>query len=83
MESSKRLGEILCERGKLDATNLERALRIQEADKQARLDDILIKAGMVSERDVIDALSTHLDVPVALMADYPELPVLEERVAVK
>ncbi|MEO5606401.1 MAG: type II secretion system ATPase GspE, partial [Polaromonas sp.] len=41
------------------------------------------KAGMVSERDVIDALSTHLDVPVALMADYPELPVLEERVAVK
>ena len=83
MESSKRLGEILCERGKLDATNLDRALRIQEADKQARLDDILVKAGMVSERDVVDALSTHLDVPIALMADYPELPVLEERVAVK
>lgn len=83
MVLSKRLGEILCERGKLDVANLERALRIQEADKQARLDDILVKAGMVSERDVVEALSTHLDVPVALMADYPELPVLEERVAVK
>ncbi|MGV8803673.1 MAG: type II secretion system ATPase GspE [Polaromonas sp.] len=83
MVLSKRLGEILCERGKLDAASLERALRIQEADKQARLDDILVKSGMVSERDVVDALSTHLDVPVALMADYPELPVLEERVAVK
>ena len=83
MESSKHLGEILMACGKLDAASLERALRIQESDKQARLDDILVKAGMVSERDVVEALSTHLDVPVASMADYPELPVLEERVAVK
>ncbi len=38
---------------------------------------------MVSERDVVDALSSHLDLPVVSMADYPELPVLEERVTVR
>ena len=80
---SKRLGEILIERGKLDAANFDRALRIHESDKRARIGDILVKAGMVSERDVVDALSSHLDLPVVAMADYPELPVLEERVTVR
>ncbi|GBU15341.1 type II secretion system protein E [Polaromonas sp.] len=83
MESSKHLGEILMARGKLDAASFERALRLQEADQQERIGSILIKAGMVAERDVIDALSTQLNLPVVALADYPELPVLEERVAVR
>lgn len=70
-------------RGKLDAANFERALRVQEADQRERIGDILIKAGMVAERDVVDALSTQLDLPVVALAEYPELPVLEERVAVR
>ena len=78
-----RLGEILIQRGKLDAANLERALRVQEADRGERIGAILIRAGMTSERDVVEALSTQLDLPVAQAVDYPELPVLEESVAVR
>ena len=82
-ELVKHLGEILIERGKLDAANFERALRIYEADKREHIGDILVRAGMVAERDVVDALSAQLDLPVVAMTDYPELPVLEERVTVR
>jgi len=78
-----RLGEILLERGKLDVANLERALRVQEVDKQERLGAILIRSGMTAERDVVEALSTQLNLPIVTAAEYPELSVLEERVAVR
>lgn len=77
---SKRLGEILVERGKLDAANLERALRLQEGEGGERLGALLIRAGFASERDVTDALAEQLQLSVVAASDYPELPVLEERV---
>ncbi len=80
---TKRLGEILIERGKLDAASLERALRIQEADKQERIGAVLIRTGMTAEREVVEALSVQLNLPVVAAAEYPELPVMEERVAVR
>lgn len=80
---SKRLGEILIERGKLDVANLERAQRMLGSDTQSRIGDILVKAGMVSERDMVDALAFDLQLPVVAFAEYPELPVLEERVSVR
>ena len=83
IDLSKRLGEILIERGKLDAANLERAQRLHASEAHSRMGDILVKAGMVSERDMIDALAADLDLPVVSLADYPELPVLEERVTVR
>ncbi len=83
IELSKRLGEILIERGKLDAANLERAQRLHASEAHSRMGDILVKAGMVSERDMIDALAADLNLPVVSLADYPELPVLEERVTVR
>lgn len=78
-----RLGEILIERGKLDVTNLERALRLQEADKRERIGAVLTRSGMTAERDVIEALSSQLNVPMVAVSQYPELPVLEERVATR
>jgi general secretion pathway protein E len=80
---SKRLGEILIERGKMDSTNLERALRVQETDSTERIGSILIRTGIAAEHDVIDALSVQLDVPVVLACEYPELSVLEERIATR
>ena len=77
------MGEILIERGKLDAVNLERALRAQEVDQRERIGAILIRTGMTAERDVIEALSTQLGLPIVASGEYPELPVLEERVAVR
>ncbi|MCR4298763.1 MAG: type II secretion system ATPase GspE [Gallionella sp.] len=80
---SKRLGEILIERGKLDTASLERALRIQEAAKGERIGAILIRTGMAAERDVMEALSAQLGLPLASAADYPEFPLLEEQVAIR
>jgi general secretion pathway protein E len=79
----KRLGEILVERGKLDPANLERALKLQEGGANEKLGVILQRLGMVSGRDLADALADQLDVPIASAADFPELPLLEERLSAK
>ena len=73
----------MIERGKLDAASLERALRVQEADHGERIGAILIRAGMAAERDVMEALSSQFGLKLANLADYPEFPLLEERVAVR
>ena len=79
----KRLGEILIERGKLDPANLERALKLQEGESRERIGVILLRLGMVSGRDLADALADQLDFPVAQITDFPELPLLEERLSSK
>ncbi len=78
-----RLGEILIENGKLDGANLERALRVQEADKRERIGAVLTRTGMTAERDVIEALSGQLCMPIVGVSQYPEIPVLEERIATR
>ena len=80
---SKRLGEILIERGKLDPANLERALKLQEGQSHEKIGVILLRLGMVSGRDLADALADQLDLPLASPADFPELPLLEERLSSK
>ena len=77
---AKRLGEILIERGKLDAGSLERALRLQQ-DSGERLGALLVTLGLVAPRDVADALAEQLGLPLLDGAGYPELPILEERVS--
>jgi general secretion pathway protein E len=79
----KRLGEILIERGKLDPANLERALKLQEGESREKIGVILLRLGMVSGRDLADALADQLDLPVALASDFPELPLMEERLSSK
>jgi general secretion pathway protein E len=79
----KRIGEILIERGKLDPANLERALKLQEGESREKIGVILLRLGMVSGRDLADALADQLDLPLALAADYPELPLMEERLSSK
>jgi general secretion pathway protein E len=79
----KRLGEILVERGKLDPANLERALKLQEGESREKIGVILLRLGMVSGRDLADALADQLDLPLAQATDFPELPLLEERLSAK
>jgi general secretion pathway protein E len=79
----KRIGEILIERGKLDPANLERALKLQTGEAREKIGVILLRLGMVSGRDLADALSDQLDLPLALASDYPELPLMEERLSSK
>jgi general secretion pathway protein E len=78
----RRLGEILIARGKLDSQSLERALRLQEGEgPREKLGVILGRLGLVSARDLAEALSERLSIAVAAAAEYPELPILEEQVS--
>jgi len=71
------LGQLLVERGKLPPDALERALRLQ-AETCERLNVILGKLGLVSDRDMTDALAAWLDLPVIGRDALPDMPVLEE-----
>ena len=77
-----RLGEILIERGKLDAAGLDRALRIQQESGE-KLGVLLVTLGVVAQRDVSEALADQLGLPLVEAASYPELPILEERVSAR
>ncbi|MCC7328082.1 MAG: Flp pilus assembly complex ATPase component TadA, partial [Burkholderiales bacterium] len=78
----KRIGEILIERGKLDAATLERALRLQQ-ESEERLGALLVTLGVVAQRDVADALAQQLALPLVDASSYPEFPILEERVSTR
>src|SRR6266496_4173208 len=78
----KRLGEILIERGKLDAVGLERALRLQQESGE-RLGALLVTLGVCAQRDVTEALAAQLALPLVDAAGYPEFPILEERISAR
>ncbi len=78
----KRIGEILIERGKLDAPTLERALRLQQESGE-RLGALLVTLGVVAQRDVAEALAVQLDLPMVEAGRYPEFPILEEMVSTR
>jgi general secretion pathway protein E len=74
------LAASLIERGKLDAIGLDRATRLR-ADNDERLASILAKLGLVDERDMADAMAALLGLTVIAAADFPEEPVLGDRVS--
>jgi general secretion pathway protein E len=79
---SRGVAELLIQRGKLDPTGFERALRLQEETGE-RVHLLLTKLGQVSERDMADALSIQLKVPLAEPGDYPAAALLDDRLSVK
>jgi len=79
---SKAVGDLLIQRGKLDAPGLERALRLQ-SETGERVDLLLTKLGQVSERDMADALSTQLKLQIVENCDYPSEPVLPDHLSAK
>jgi general secretion pathway protein E len=79
---ARALGKLLIERGKLDSSGLDRALRLQ-GETGERADLLLTKLGQVSERDMADALATQLKLPIVEPCDYPEAPILTERLSAK
>ncbi len=79
----QRLGELLVDAGRLNAENLARALELQQSDPGVRLGEWLVRLGFVAPRDIAAALARQFDLPLAEPGDYPDLPLLEERVAVR
>jgi len=67
------LGELLVEHQKLADADLQRARRVQDSTGE-NLDTLLVKLGLVSERDLAEAVAARLDLPLIKPGDYPEMP---------
>ena len=67
----ERFCEILIDQGKLDATGLQRVKRAGKASED-RLHILLPKLGMVSEKDVAEAMASVLGLDLVEQNSYPE-----------
>lgn len=69
--SSRKLGEMLVDQGKLSLRDVERALLAQDemGDLFGR---VVVKLGLVSEADVAKALSQQLSIALIAAQDFPE-----------
>jgi general secretion pathway protein E len=76
------LAAYLVERGVLDLANLDRARRLA-AESGNRLDGVLTQLGLVSEYSLAEGLAAVLGLRIAKPADYPENPILAERLRLK
>ena len=76
------LGEHLVARGKIDKGGLRRAQRLYEETGE-RLNIVLSKLGLVSDRDMAEVLAEVLGDSVVQAAEYPTEPVLREQVSPK
>ncbi len=75
-----RLGEILIERKQLQPEDLERALELQK-ERGDKVGKILIDLGFIAQKDLLAALSSQLDLPVATLDQPPPLTPETERLA--
>jgi general secretion pathway protein E len=67
------LGEILLRSSKVSAEDLERALELQKTT-QERMGKLLVDLGMLTERDLLEAMSNQFRIPKVESAEFPELP---------
>lgn len=69
--SSKRklLGEILVEEGFLNARDIETALKVQKKDG-GLIGRILVRMGLITEEDLVFALSKQLSIPYIRLGNY-------------
>lgn len=70
----------LVDTGKLTAAGLERATRLS-LESGEKFERVLAQLGLVGERDIAEALATVLGLPMATAEDYPQAPVMEERLS--
>ncbi len=67
------LCDLLVDAGKLQASDVERALRLQrEQDDWERVGSILVKLGLVSDVDVAQGLAVQLEMPLVVRSDFPD-----------
>ncbi|MEO1456416.1 MAG: ATPase, T2SS/T4P/T4SS family, partial [Pseudomonadota bacterium] len=71
------IGAALCAAGRLDSQSLKRAERVAEESAE-RLDRVLCRLGMVSERDMAGALAEALGVPRIGPEAFPAEAVLRD-----
>jgi general secretion pathway protein E len=72
---------LLVEKGKLGKTELRRAQRLSTQSEQDKLPALLLKLGMVAERDVTEALAEVAGLPLVEKADYPDISHLDSLIS--
>ncbi|MCH9698312.1 MAG: type II secretion system ATPase GspE [Gammaproteobacteria bacterium] len=72
---------LLVKNGKLGKTEFRRAQRLALQSGQDKLPALLLKLGMVAERDVTEALSEISGLPMVEKADYPDIPPMENTIS--
>jgi len=72
-ESQERIAAVLLGRGRLKDIDLARALRLQ-AEAGGSLATLLVRLGLVSERDMAEAASEVLGLPLLSAKDCPDTP---------
>jgi general secretion pathway protein E len=70
----ERICAYLVARGRLKEADLVRARRLHEESGEGNLVPLLTRLGLVSEREMGDALSEVLGVPLVMAKDFPEAP---------
>ena len=79
-----KLGAILLYRGKIVEAELDRVLRLQAAStRPERLGSLLSTLGVVSARDIAQALAIQADMPYVEASAFPDIPILEERISAR
>ncbi|HEY2446763.1 MAG TPA: type II secretion system ATPase GspE [Rhizomicrobium sp.] len=74
--------EHLVSSGKVQTQAVERAQHLA-VESQERFESVLTRLGLISERDLAESLSEFLSLPLAVAADYPPQPILEEQLGRK
>ena len=72
----------LVDRKALNPTALDRAVRLQTESAEP-LSAIVTKLGLISEKALAEAYSDYLAVPVVTVRDFPDAPVLNDRISRK
>lgn len=70
--------DMLVDAGLLDRLAADRAAQAQRQTGE-RIDIVVIQLGLVSERDLLDAMARHFELPVAAAQIYPAAPVLADQ----
>jgi len=79
--SSAQLGQLLVEKEKISQIELERLLQTQQETEQ-RLDSLLVSLGIVSEQEMAELLSEHLNIKLLSTEDYPSLAIENTQISV-
>jgi general secretion pathway protein E len=82
--SSEQLGQYLLEQGRLDRAAWSKVLkaRLEQGDSEP-LANTLMRLGLLSEAEIYETWSKVSGLPLVRLADYPEIPILEERISTR
>jgi len=76
--------DCLIDAGKLETSNAERALHLQQEQEQwEKIGSILVKLGLVSEQDLAESLSKQLDIRLVTKHEFTEFPPAESQISAR